>query len=364
MLRSFLFAMSLVFLVAGAASAQVCSFCHNVHPSGPTGVHNGGVAACSVCHTMHNSQAGAPVDPEHPGGNEHLLTKSSSSDLCLVCHANLVSHVFGTNPLNPGRVVGAGDFVFLLEDNLNDAPDGASYPIPGHAAGHSVVVPSRGVGPDPVLTVSPGGSFPASDLGCTSCHDPHGNMNFRMLYGEGQTAQAGLFTYDNPAPDADGASIYHGYESNGTHTAYHSGVSAWCGNCHGGFHENLSAFIHATGMELGSDFAEVYNHYNGTDDPFGGAPEAAYLPLVPFDDPANTIHSRSGPSAGSEVMCLTCHRAHASSAPDAGRWDFGVTFLADDGLASGSYPIPNPYGANQRSLCNKCHLKDLGDGPR
>jgi hypothetical protein len=61
-------------------------------------------------------------------------------------------------------------------------------------------------------------------------------------------------------------------------------------------------------------------------------------------------------------MCLTCHRAHASSAPDAGRWDFNVTLLHEDGDESGSYEIPDPYSSvNQRSLCNKCHKKDVDD---
>ncbi len=87
--------------------------------------------------------------------------------------------------------------------------------------------------------------------------------------------------------------------------------------------------------------------------------------MVPFEDLDVTLHSTEGPSADSQIMCLTCHRAHASSAPNAGRWDFLVTFLADDGIASGSYALANPYGnLNQRSLCNKCHIKDLYDGPR
>ncbi|MEZ4652413.1 MAG: hypothetical protein R3E12_02110 [Candidatus Eisenbacteria bacterium] len=48
-------------------------------------------------------------------------------------------------------------------------------------------------------------------------------------------------------------------------------------------------------------------------------------------------------------------------APNAGRWDFNVTGLAEDGHESGSYTIPNPYDEFQRSLCNKCHKKDEFD---
>ena len=53
---------------------------------------------------------------------------------------------------------------------------------------------------------------------------------------------------------------------------------------------------------------------------------------------------------------MTCHRAHATSAMDAGRWDFNVSLLVDDGRESGSHRIPNPYGdPAQGPLCQKCH---------
>jgi cytochrome c553 len=94
----------------------------------------------------------------------------------------------------------------------------------------------------------------------------------------------------------------------------------------------------------------------------GGVQATAYLAEVPFEDAANTTSSTAGPSATSQVSCITCHRAHATSAPDAGRWDFSVTLLHEDGVESGSYQIPDPYGdLNQRSLCNKCHNKDEFD---
>jgi hypothetical protein len=63
------------------------------------------------------------------------------------------------------------------------------------------------------------------------------------------------------------------------------------------------------------------------------------------------------------VSCLSCHRSHATSAPNAGRWDFNILGMAADGVISGSYKIPNPYDGGQRSLCNKCHSKDEFDHP-
>jgi hypothetical protein len=121
-----------------------------------------------------------------------------------------------------------------------------------------------------------------------------------------------------------------------------------------------------------------YNAYRRTGD-FSGTAGTAYLALVPFEegttdlsrlDPSGT--SGPGTSGPAQVMCLTCHRAHASAFPNIGRWDFSATFLAashpragDSGL-TGSDVLHSYYGRDmaaefgsyQRQLCNKCHVRD------
>ena len=328
--------------------------------------HDAGVAHCNGCHTMHNSQDGVPVDADNPGGNDWLLKDATPSDVCLGCHATGLGAVFAVDVLNPAPLKGAGNFIFLLEDNLNDGHGGATDIIPGDAAGHNVVAPGYGLAADATHTVAPGGSFPASVMSCTSCHDPHGTEDFRMLYGAGRVVQDGVATFTNAAPTAEGLAVFFGSESPTSHTAYQGGMSAWCGNCHGDFHNNNTDLVHPSGQAMGATIATAYGLYNGTanNQTIGtpGDPTTSYLPEVPFEDAANTTSSTAGPSASSQVSCVTCHRAHATSAPDAGRWDFSVTLLAEDGLESGSYAIPDPYGDDdQRSLCNKCHVKDAFD---
>jgi hypothetical protein len=338
----------------------VAAFCFAISGNA-LAFHDAGVAHCNGCHTMHNSEDGALVDGDSPNGNPWLLKDATPSDVCLSCHAEGLGAVFVADPLAPPDEKGGGNFVYLLEDNINDGHEGSLHPIAGEAAGHSIVAPSKGVGADGTILTAPGGTFPSSSLGCSSCHDPHGNGEFRLLYGIGQV-QDGLYTFTNAAPDADGISIFFGAESNSNHTAYKSGMSAWCGNCHGDFHDNNTKLIHPSGSTVGGSIATTYNLYNGTEDQTGGVAATAYLAAVPFEDAANTTSSTAGPTAGSTVMCLTCHRAHASSAPNAGRWDFNVTLLHEDGVESGSYQIPDPYSSiNQRSLCNKCHNKDVND---
>jgi hypothetical protein len=294
------------------------------------------------------------------------LNDATPSDVCLGCHATGLGAVFSTDVLNPAPQKGSGNFIFLLEDNLNDGHgggDSANF-IPGDAAGHNLNAPGHGLANDLTLTTAPGGTFNADWMGCTSCHDPHGNANFRMLYGA-RSVQDGLYSFTNAAPVASGLSIFFGSESNGNHTAYKSGMSEWCSNCHTDFHNDdyPATLKHPSGDVLGASIASAYNAYNGTSFQTSGAQATAYLAEVPFEDAdtLNTTSSTRGPNSSSKVMCLTCHRAHASSAPDAGRWDFGVTGVAEDGHGSGSYTIPNPYDEFQRSLCNKCHVKDADD---
>ncbi len=325
------------------------------------GVHDGGVGSCSFCHVMHGSE-------DLGGGVGALLNDGSPSDICLNCHAQQYGAVLGDDPLNPPPERGPGNFVFLTEINLNDGPDGITNPISGDAAGHNINAPGHGLSADGTLLTSPGGSYPSFQLKCTSCHDPHGNQNYRFLRGTdpNQGSDDYLFTYD--APVAEGLDLVMGApESNTNHVAYISGVSQWCGNCHQAYltqrHQVLSnQFSHTTDGLLKGGAVMWYDYYNGTADPRGGLPSTSYLAEVPFSDLTSTTGRTAGPSVSSRMVCLTCHRAHATSAPHAGRWDFNVSTLGADGLISGSYPLPNPYpDPAQQTLCYKCHRNIPGN---
>ena len=172
----------------------------------------------------------------------------------------------------------------------------------------------------------------------------------------------GMGFFVNPAPVAVGLDVELGtLESNSNHVAYISGMSQWCANCHEDYLANNHEvgggdFEHPGYGTLDGDVLQWYNMYNGTSDPAGGDPSTAYLAAVPFEDAANSLFRTAGPTSSSRIMCLTCHRAHASSATNSGRWDFKVETLGQDGVVSGSYPLPNPYPSpDQQPLCFKCH---------
>ena len=341
--RSWWLTLGLLVLCAGSATAA--------------GFHDSGVAACSYCHTMHGTRDGMPLPFGSPGGHA-LLVDTPPSDLCLNCHALSLGAVLADDPLMPTPERGPGNFVFLKSINLNDGADGLTDPIPGDRAGHNVRAPGHGLYSDATNIHAPGGTFPSRNLKCTSCHDPHGNQNYRMLRGVGQGAQ-GVFQY--PAPLAEGLPFGSGQsESEGNHVAYQSGMSRWCGNCHPDYLHNdhglQSSFAHPTDENMSAAEVQQYILYNGTADPTGGQAGTSYLAEVPYEDASSTPEGTGAPSVGSKVMCLSCHRAHASSAPHAGRWDFNVDALGQDGVISGSYPLPNPYpDPAQDPLCFKCH---------
>jgi hypothetical protein len=200
---------------------------------------------------------------------------------------------------------------------------------------------------------------------------------YRMLGGVDYEAGPPGEKFTHGAPTAVAPSKDWG-ERDDNHVAYGSGMSEWCGNCHAAllFGASGGATKHPAGVaaKFGAETASIYDSYVKTGD-LTGSPSRAYLALVPFElgveattslNPASTEGPRSGTS---NVMCLTCHRAHASAFPSIGRWDFGATFLADshpnaaDGAADShnSYygrDIVAQFGPYQRQLCNKCHARD------
>jgi len=89
----------------------------------------------------------------------------------------------------------------------------------------------------PVNVFAPGGTFPRPETGCTSCHDPHGNTNFRLLYGQAKAHHGpGPLRFTAPAPTAVATDrspsrpFGGGDESNARHTIFIAGLSEWCGN--------------------------------------------------------------------------------------------------------------------------------------
>jgi hypothetical protein len=380
-------------------------------------LHSGGVGHCDACHTMHNSQGNAPINPAFSigdAGNSQLLVGSDPSSACLTCHVRIYRSLSDGSTTAANTYTPGGDFYWVTVDTPANDRGG----ITGAAQhGHSVIAADFGIAMDDTVTTGPSDgtvNYPANQLGCNSCHDPHGKIannanplpiaasgsygshdsaapagamlgNYRLLGGIGYDG-GGLYgggvigiSFTEPPPVAE---AYHGSrgqwpaETDTNHVDYGSGMSEWCANCHSGFTaDGATAHRHPASDDAHlNGHASAYNQYRATGDVSPTYTSAdSYDRLVPFErgltDPfAITLDSSStvGPDSNSNVMCLTCHRAHATGWADALRWDPGEELIAHSAALGEAYGVHLYYGDDistrynefQRSLCNRCHLQD------
>jgi predicted CXXCH cytochrome family protein len=357
--------------------------------------HDGGVGSCTGCHVEHEAPGGA---------TQWLLRGGDASSVCLSCHAGPGGgsspsvYSFDGSARTPG-----GDFYWLTKTFTWTG--GAS---PAETHGHNVVARDFNLLQDPLRSHSPGGTYPSAQLSCVSCHDPHGKVlggtaagrgpvsvsgsygetappnsirgNYRLLGDSNYDGGVAGYSFAYNAPIARQSSLIPFGESDASHVDYGSGMSEWCANCHFDVLKNEhgssgSEFRHPAGNveQLPDNYITQYEQYVSTGN-LSGTAATSYLQFVPFErnssDPQNLNPvSSQGPNATSNVMCLTCHRAHGSAFRVAGRWDPDAALLVDSHPASGdggvtgndvanSYygrSIGTEFGGNQKQFCEKCH---------
>jgi hypothetical protein len=379
------------YLLKGSDASSTCLNCHANSYAPTDTAHNHGYPVCTP--GVNPSQL--PLQ-RTPGGDFGWLqiNNPNSSDVITAASGGTARH---------GHHIVAADFNFLADTNNGGKAPGSTS------------------------------QYPSASLGCNSCHDPHSATRgdgsalpismsgsygevpaagtatgvFRLLAGNGYTLGGTPTTFANDAPVAVAPSTYNASETTytGTRVAYGQGMSEWCANCHdlmlnnnytlgvnGGGpsadhkHPAGNSSLLATVLSDGSNPANIYNAYVNTGDKTGDG-SAAYLSLVPYEmqstDVAGTLEpailSTAGPTGGENVMCLSCHRAHASGFDSGTRFDVSVeAFITDPSGAwayRGSDYEPHPdasgyytaayydrpaaqFGPSQRTLCNKCHGKD------
>jgi hypothetical protein len=329
------------------------------------------------------------------------LTKATDpSSTCLDCHERTRSyHVLSPTPtivnLTPG-----GDFQWLKK-SFTWIVRGNPVTRKGESFGHNVIAADYGLVQDSVLDKAPGGEFQSAWLACSSCHDPHGKKvdkvgpiiesgsygaqptattdvgNYRLLADIGYMPGPGV-QYNVRPPIA--RTVSGAQETDSVHTDYGKGMSEWCATCHtkflaGGKGEHKHPASNTSTLGQGN-IAQNYNAYVATGD-LSNSADQSFDQFVPFERQVTSTadldaNSTQGPDSNSNVMCLSCHRAHVSAFPNAGRWDFEEELLVDShpkdtdaGAVAGdqraSYygsVIAERYNPEQRSLCNKCHIQD------
>jgi hypothetical protein len=340
--------------------------------------HSGGVAECGGCHSMHAPKTGA-------GTVGKLLIGSDQSSTCLDCHGESGQssyHIMtrdaempaGTAPIN--RTPG-GDFGWLKK-TYTFVLRNATITEGGAAHGHNIIAADFGYSVDPNYATAPGGTFPSTQLGCQSCHDPHGKFRRNAA---GVVSNSGLpiansGSYHNSADPIDGKTavgVYRllaglGYSKGGVtftgapvavapssynvaetataqiRVAYGKGTaggtttwSNWCATCHADIHSS-AGYRHPVDDNLGGTIKDNYDQYVKSGD-MTGTNATSYSSLVPFITAsanyadlkglATTVSpaSKVGPGSNDEVACLTCHRAHASGFGSMLRWSMDSEIL-------------------------------------
>jgi predicted CXXCH cytochrome family protein len=371
--------------------------------------HEGGVGACDACHAMHAA----------PGTvNTSLLKASDPSSTCLYCHERpgdvgpASFHVSTADtdmpPGSPPRQLPPGGDFGWLKKTYAWLPDAAqtmmfSY---GDRHGHNIVALDYLYFPDMTNLTAPQGVYPAANLDCISCHDPHGKYRrdssgliatggspirgsgstvssadpepgesvgaYRLLGGRNYQPRSltGNLAFLNDPPAAVAPDVYNRAETQTqTRVAYGSGMSEWCQNCHTAMHTIVSSGTstdpktHPVGSpaKLGVNVSSSYNSYISSGD-LSGIVSSSYLSLVPFEEGTGDYatlkaHAKTddsylfGPdSAGSQVMCLTCHRAHASGWDYAMRWNQATEYIVYNGLYAQEDQPYQLYGQGRREL--------------
>jgi hypothetical protein len=174
----------------------------------------------------------------------------------------------------------------------------------------------------------------------------------------------------------------------------------WCASCHPRIHSNTGLLVHPVDNLLSQGGEDAsYRAYLNSGNKTGTA-ATAYLSLVPFAmsgvsraalaaaaSSSGDAASLVGPAPIDQVMCLSCHRGHASGFENDVRWEYEGEFITyvQTGTNNAAWPGTDTtpgalqfargktssetqaayydrpvsaFGAYQRSLCNKCHLQD------
>jgi len=288
---------------------------------------------CDNCHTMHNSQdstnvlrTGAGVgwdsDKKIAGGT---LQETPAGNLlvtnCIGCHSStttqtIIEDVNGSripivyNTVEPVNMLAGGNFYWL--ENTSDIEQIAD------ARGHNVRTID---GNDYNLDFAPGGSN-VEGIECIDCHLPRHHSNDSQTVVD---ATGGWYRFlpnvkgiEDPDWEQTKSPTKHN-EYKGGRPSSEKSISTFCSGCHPYFysHEEIGDASpwrrHPADEILPGDDTKEYSGYT------------QYNPLAPVARP--DLSDYTGPSSdvtpGTDmVMCLSCHRPHATPNADILRWNY------------------------------------------
>lgn len=301
--------------------------------AGPHGDYSLTTDACAGCHRAHTSEGAG------------LFAAANEYELCITCHGGLVqTDVVNGRRTSDGARLNGGGFVAV-----NATPATSTHTVLGLGGSDGQGTAWGGA--------SSGAGVPGT-LKCSTCHDPHGSTNYRLLRdGDQHPSFSGSCSCHNlhgsggpliPGGWSTGSVLGtkddsyaggHNYASgdvsfftsaitwdpvSGATPDISHGMSSWCGACH-------KQYVTRSGSAQHPSTDAAYYGWPGTQDALDGAGDIARyrhaVLVVPAATPSRPIRlAATAPQGGDPVnnptynamTCLSCHFAHGTSAAASG----------------------------------------------
>ena len=353
-------------------------------------VNNGtaGVNAdsCAGCHRAHTAQG------------EYLLVESSASASCLTCHGstglgattdveNGVQYTLGTTEVRGGQVLGylrAGGFVNARIGSNETVRIG--YDRGGGAISQLAKVPVRTAGSQPVTSVHirnvqgvPGvadtiawgngpntltpDAGPSVEVECATCHNPHGNGQYRILNPMPDPAET---TPDQFVPAAADALVTDAALPGANDTRNYTIIQTLNGT------GTLTA-SQVAGLSLPATAGDYWrrrvpwNQSSGTSNDAPNGQSATFYSQISawcltchtryvsrgwdVEEP-DAVYKYRHTSAASSRNCITCHVAHGSNAQMTG---FNSATMDFPGGLNAPVGDSRLLKIDNRGTCQACH---------
>jgi predicted CXXCH cytochrome family protein len=309
----------------GATSVDRCAGCHRAHTAKATYLlKDTQPALCYTCHGGAGSGAstdvqdgvqytgfergGTPVGALRGGGFEYALLDSGNASKVMTPPATAGGRWITSNKLVPVAATRQATTSAHSVDGTAAIAWGGSGATTSNAMGTQV------------------------SLRCGSCHDPHGNGNYRILRAIPQEsglpststgvvipdATTKVYTTSNYwAADDPNVPVNAASTSTPKSSQFIQNIAAWCTTCHTRYLAPSGSFQTPSG-----DATYMYRHRSDDGAKEGGA------------------------------NCITCHVAHGSNAQMTGTYSQQVTNPDGTITKAGDSKL---LRVNNRGTCNMCH---------